>query len=115
MAKSLDLDDVKASVEAFVDKEHEDVHMKLYTLLMSGKYEEVIGILESEDIDVNAPIAKINDNTFYTLVVVDVYVEGDPAANVVLKYLDDNYAPKAVANAVGLTYKDYIKNNKLFY
>ena len=67
-------------------------------------------LLKAHKIDINSKLQLFNDNTFYTLVVIQVVIQKSKSAMEVQKYILKNIdsAPKKVQNALFLTWQDYI-------
>jgi hypothetical protein len=98
-------------IDAYIKKELQNNYMEnlVYTLF-ACKYSDIINMLKKKPVDINMPIDFCNNNTFYTLVVIEIYSKKNKAAIVLQKYILQNIdaTPKKIENALFLTYQDYI-------
>ena len=98
-------------IDAYIKKELQDNYIEnLVYNLFACKYSDVINMLKKKAIDVNQQIDFCNNNTFYTLVVIEIYSKKNKEAIALQKYILQNIdpAPKKIENSLFLTYKDYI-------
>jgi len=101
----------RQKIEKYIKSElHNNYLQYLVYTLLACKYKEVIACLKKKSIDVNIPIDFCNNNTFYTLVVIEIYSKKNKAAaelqQYILRHIDRN--PKKIENSLFLTYSDYI-------
>ena len=84
--------------------------------LYKHKYTEVCQMLKNDKIDINKPIDEFNNNTFYTLVIIEIYSQGKNNADVVRKYILNHIDshPKKIKNALFLTWQNYINDKIIF-
>ena len=78
--------------------------------LLEGRYKDIIKMLKNKPININIPIEFCNSNTFYTLVVIEIYSKLRTSAkelhDFILHTITDT--PKKIKNSLLLTYQDYI-------
>jgi hypothetical protein len=87
-----------------------DKYEEIVNLLLYKKYNEIFQFIKDNNIDINKPIEHYNNNTFYTLVIIEIYSKKDKDAIIlrdfILKNIDNS--PKKIKNSLHLTYQDYI-------
>lgn len=67
-------------------------------------------------IDINKRLPLFSDNTFYTLVIIQVVTQKSQSASIVKNYILQNIdpAPKKLANSLFVTWQDYVDWNIVF-
>lgn len=79
-------------------------------------YDAVCSLLTKYKINVNKPLIKFNNNTFYTLVIIQIYSQKRKSVEKVRQFILNNIDkhPKKIKNSLFLTWQDYIDHNIVF-
>jgi hypothetical protein len=93
-----------------------DYIKKIVFNLFAKKYDIVCDLLKNHDIDINIPLSEFNNNTFYTLVIIEIYSKLVKDAESVQKFILDeiDQHPEKIKNSLFLTWQDYIDHKIVF-
>ena len=95
-----------------------DDPMYYYELIMyflqRKKYDKIIDLLKNHEVDINKQIHSFNDNTLYTLFIIQ---QNSYRENIkkLIDFVHTYYKPKKVENVLGLDYSYYFHKNHSFY
>jgi hypothetical protein len=94
----------------------QDPIYELVYALQRKNHTKICERLLRDQTDINVPLARFNNNTFYTLVIIQIYSYKDQSAKKVQKYILENIdkSPKKVQNSLFLTWKDYMDFDIVF-
>ena len=107
--------DLEKEGHLFINKEIlSDPYTSIIIDLLNRKFDKVCKDIAK--LDINKPLEHFNNNTFYTIVIIEIYSKKEKGAekvkNFILKNIDAH--PKKIQNALFLTWQDYIDETIIF-
>ena len=107
--------DLNIDLEQYINKKIKSNYViYLVDLLFKKEYTTITSLIKQKIPNINAPIYEFCNNTFYTLIIIEIYSKKINEAQLVLNELNqlmaaNNIKARPIKNALGLTYKDYMR------